>query len=106
MQPHPAISIETQRRNKKSALLGKRLPRIGKVLFNENSTPIECTVKQLEEKSATLVMTGWMGLPSNFVLYIEPDSIRADCRVLKRNGSKIDVELLTTTEQSLYAASA
>lgn len=103
MQP-ASMPLEQHKSNRKSAKLGKRLPRIGKVLFNENTSPVQCTVKHLEANSATLVMTGWMGLPSNFVLYVEPDSIRANCRVLNRKGSKIDVELLDVTNESRYSA--
>ena len=101
-----SITLEQNTRSRKTAKLGKRLPRIGKVLFNENTSPVQCTVKHLEIDSATLIMTGWMGLPSNFVLYVEPDAIRANCRVLSRKGSKIDVELLDVTSESRYSASA
>ena len=98
-----SIVLEQDKPDRRTAKLGKRLPRVGKVLFNENSSPVQCTVKHLESDAATLVMTGWLGLPSNFVLFVEPDSIRANCRVLSRKGSKIDVELLEVTEQCRYS---
>lgn len=80
--------------------LNKRLPRVGRVLFSPESSPVHCNVKNFTDEQATLTMSGWMGLPSNFTLYIEPDSIRTTCRVLSRKGSNIQVEF-TEVEQGV-----
>jgi len=65
---------------------------MGKVVFAEGGTPVHCAVKDFADAGAVLSMTGWMGLPSNFVLFVEPDTVRAECRVIKRKGSSISVE--------------
>lgn len=71
---------------------------MGKVVFAEGGTPVHCAVKDFSNSGAVLSMTGWMGLPSNFVLFIEPDTVRADCRVISRKGSSISVEFTTFEE--------
>ena len=85
--------------------LNKRLPRVGRVLFNPESSPVHCSVKNFSDDQATLTMSGWMGLPSSFTLYIEPDSIRTTCRVISRKGSNIQVEF-TEVEQGVRYKSA
>lgn len=84
--------------------LNKRLPRVGRVLFSPESQPVHCNVKNFTDDQATLTMTGWMGLPSNFTLYIEPDSIRTNCRVLSRKGSNIQVEFTEVEQGVRYRA--
>ena len=94
---------ETTKRRKISinrSQLNKRLPRVGRVLFSPESAPVHCNVKNFTDNQATLTMSGWMGLPSSFILYIEPDSIRTHCRVLSRKGSNIQVEF-TEVEQGI-----
>ena len=84
--------------------LNKRLPRVGRVLFNPDSSPVHCNVKNFSDDQATLTMSGWMGLPSNFTLYIEPDSIRTECRVISRKGSNIQVEFTEVEQGVRYRA--
>ncbi|MDJ0613070.1 MAG: hypothetical protein QNJ29_05295 [Rhizobiaceae bacterium] len=76
------------------------MPRMGKVVFCEGGAPVHCSVKDFSDSGAVLAMTGWMGLPSNFVLYVEPDTVRAECRVINRKGSSISVEF-TNVEQGV-----
>ena len=45
-------------------------------------------------------MSGWLGLPSSFTLYVEPDSIRATCKVVRSSGSNIEV-LLSELEDNV-----
>lgn len=85
--------------------LNKRLPRVGRVLFSPDSSPVHCSVKNFTETQATLTMSGWMGLPSTFTLYIEPDSIRTACRVLSRKGSNIQVEFTEVEQGVRYRSS-
>lgn len=85
--------------------LNKRLPRVGRVLFTADSSPVHCSVKNFTDEQAVLTMSGWMGLPSSFTLYIEPDSIRTQCRVIARKGSNIQVEF-TEIEHGVRYSSA
>jgi len=78
--------------------LNNRLPRMGRVVFGDENSAVHCAVKNFTQDNAVLVMSGWMGLPSNFTLYVEPDSVRAECRVINRKGSNIQVEFTDIEE--------
>jgi len=100
-------AAETAKRRKPQGTrsqLNKRLPRVGRVLFSPETAPVHCSVKNFTEEQATLTMTGWMGLPSDFILYIEPDSIRTTCRVISRKGSNIQVEFTEVEQGVRYRA--
>ncbi|MEO0329425.1 MAG: hypothetical protein AAF217_12600 [Pseudomonadota bacterium] len=84
-------AVEANLRTKTKTVLSKRVPRIGKVLFSPDADPVACAVKNFSKESAILTMTGWLGLPSQFKLYIEPDNICAHCDVVERRGSNVRV---------------
>ncbi len=92
--------------SKQRRALSQRVPRMGKVIFAENGNPVDCSVRNLSQNKATLTMNGWLGLPSNFILFVEPDSIRAECRVLQRKGSNVDVEFTDVEEGVRYRSVA
>lgn len=106
MQSQAGATSRKTNRSANRKLLSQRVPRMGKVLFSENSAPVHCAVKNLAENKATLTMSGWLGLPSSFVLFVEPDAIRAECRVILRRGSNIDVEFTSIEEETRFRASA
>ncbi len=98
-----AVEVKnTKRTPANRAKLNNRLPRIGRVVFNDESSAVHCAVKNFSSENAVLVMSGWMGLPSLFTLYVEPDSIRAQCRVISRKGSNIQVEFMELEEGVRY----
>ena len=97
-------TTKRRRVNSNRNQLNKRLPRVGRVLFSPESAPVHCNVKNFTDDQATLTMTGWMGLPSSFTLYIEPDSIRTSCRVISRKGSNIQVEFTEVEQGVRYKA--
>lgn len=99
-----AEHTRTVARGKKN--LSKRIPRMGKVVFAGNANPVDCAVRKFTDANAVLTMSGWLGLPSDFTLFVEPDSIRAQCRVIQRRGSNIQVEFTEVTEGVRYRASA
>ncbi len=75
---------------------------MGKVIFNESAAPVACAVKEFSRNGAVLSMTGWLGVPSTFTLYVEPDSVRADCRIINRKGSKVQVEFIDLEDDVRY----
>lgn len=78
---------------RQKAQFSKRVPRIGWVVFSKDSGPVHCAVKEFQQDRAILTMSGWLGLPSSFTLYVEPDSVRAHCKVIKCSGSVVEVSL-------------
>lgn len=106
MHAQAGASNQKTSTNKNKRSLSQRVPRMGKVIFADNGNPVHCAVKNLSQNNATLTMTGWLGLPSSFTLFVEPDSIRAQCRVLQRKGSNVDVEFTDVTEGVRYRSVA
>ncbi|MGI9352044.1 MAG: hypothetical protein ACR2O3_10815 [Rhizobiaceae bacterium] len=89
------------RKNRKArSVLSRRIPRIGRVVFADESSAVHCSVKEFTQNRAILTMSGWLGLPSSFTLYVEPDSIRAKCKVVRSNGSNVEV-LLSELEDNV-----
>lgn len=74
------------------------MPRIGRVMFNGHSEAVPCTVREFSPSGAVLVMDGWLGLPTGFNLHVDPDGVRAECRVLRRKGNYMEVEFLSVVE--------
>lgn len=98
-----AVAVESKKITPANrAKLNNRLPRIGRVVFSDDNSAVHCAVKNFSEETAVLVMSGWMGLPSSFTLYVEPDSVRAQCRVINRKGSNIQVEFTEMEEGVRY----
>ena len=60
-------------------------------MVNGQSAPVPCTVRDLVEGKATLIMGGWLGIPEQFSLYVEPDQIRLECRIAERRGNAVTV---------------
>ena len=104
MQHTAEIDFREARSRTPKKALSRRVPRMGKVLFNQHSTPVHCAVKELTNNSAVLTMTGWLGLPSNFTLFVEPDALKANCRVILRKGSNIQVEFVQVEKGVRYRA--
>jgi len=98
-------TVTAKRRRNNRALLSKRMPRIGWVVFSQESGPVHCAVKEFSDKRAVLTMSGWLGLPSNFTLYVEPDSIRAQCRVVRCSGSNVEVAFSDMEENVRFRSS-
>ncbi|MEM7214965.1 MAG: hypothetical protein AAF423_05420 [Pseudomonadota bacterium] len=86
-------------------ILSKRVPRIGWVVFSQHANPVHCSVKDFTEESAILTMSGWLGVPGEFTLYVEPDSIRAQCKVIRSNGSNVEVQLRDLEENIRFRSS-
>jgi len=106
MQLYNDLNIEKQRPSKNRNSLNKRLPRIGRVVFSDQNNAVHCTVKNFSEEKAILTMSGWMGLPSEFMLYVEPDNIRTKCQVSKRKGSNIEVQFTEVEHDIRYRSVA
>ena len=69
----------------------RRGQRLGYLVVNGQSFPVPCTVRDLGVDSATLILGGWLGIPEQFSLYVEPDEVRLDCRIAGRRGNAVTV---------------
>ena len=63
----------------------------GRIAYNGGFTVAICTVKNLSEGGAQLDVDEVFGIPSEFVLYINPERDGRPCRVAWRAGTKLGV---------------
>jgi hypothetical protein len=71
-----------------------RALKAGKIIFNRHLSVIDCTVKNLSDDGACLVVTSPVGLPDTFELQIPIDSFNRSCRVVWRSSNKIGVTFI------------
>lgn len=69
----------------------RRGQRLGYLLVNGQTIPVPCTVRDFSAGTATLILGGWLGIPNEFSLYVEPDQLRLECRIAARRGNAVTV---------------
>lgn len=57
-----------------------------------------CMIKNLNDDGATISLTGLMGIPENFSLFVEPESVRYTCEVSATKGNSINVNFVEKQE--------
>jgi len=95
---NPTIATDSAIRIIKNA----RGTRMGYLVFNGQPGGVPCGVREFTTEGAVLTMNGWMGVPDEFSLFIEPDSVRVDCKVLRKRGSKVQVSFVTWENDVRY----
>jgi diguanylate cyclase (GGDEF)-like protein len=70
----------------------RRVLKAGKIIFNNYTSVIDCTVRSLSEEGARIDVTASFGLPAKFVLAIRSDGFETTCRVVKQTERHLDVE--------------
>ena len=68
-----------------------RALKAGKIIFNRQLSVMDCSVKNLSDDGACLVVTSPVGVPDAFELQIPSDSFNKTCRVVWRSSDKIGV---------------
>ncbi|WDR06562.1 PilZ domain-containing protein [Devosia rhodophyticola] len=62
----------------------------GKIVFNDNKSTLDCTVRNLSQTGCLLKVTSPIGIPDRFRL-IMSDSQRFDCEIAWKRGNEIGV---------------
>ena len=96
MQHTAEIDFREARSRTPKKALSRRVPRMGKVLFDQHSTPVHCAVKELTNNGETVVNFG--ALP-----YREREVMRsqADTRKLTGLGWRLKFNLRDGIEQTV-----
>jgi diguanylate cyclase (GGDEF)-like protein len=68
----------------------RRVLKAGQILFNGRSSTINCTVRFLSDRGATLEVSSSAGVPSRFDLVIASDQVDKPCRVLSLGERRIE----------------
>ncbi|SRR6266567_2627424 len=69
----------------------QRTLKTGKIIFNQRSSVVDCTVRNLSTKGALLQIVSTLGIPNDFDLVIEPDKAAVACRVAWKNDRQMGV---------------
>jgi hypothetical protein len=69
----------------------RHLPRLAHMILEGQKKGVPCTIRDLTETGAVVSLGGWIGIPDNFHLSLEPDGRRISCNVVAKKGSAITV---------------
>lgn len=84
---HAAHAPNPERR----AASRKRTLYSGKIVFNKQSSVFNCIVRNISEAGACLEVESPLGIPNEFELQVEGVGIKAEYRVIWRQGKRIGV---------------
>ena len=69
-----------------------RMLRAGKIVFNDRSSVIDCTVRNLSPKGACLLVSSVVGVPLTFELLLESDGTSRPCKMIWNSSNRIGIE--------------
>ena len=69
-----------------------RTLKTGKIVLKLHSSVVDCTIRNLTERGALLLVPSLVGIPESFELMMEPNRVRRDCRVMWRGDNRLGVE--------------
>ena len=72
----------------------QRSLKAGKIVFNRQRSVMDCTIRNLNDEGACLVVASPVGLPDTFELLIPIDNFKRNCRVAWKSADKIGVTFL------------
>jgi hypothetical protein len=71
--------------------LRRRVLKAAKIVFNNDMSVVDCTVRNLSAEGALLVLPNTVGIPAHFDLVLEGDARRLACDVLWRHEQRLGV---------------
>jgi hypothetical protein len=66
----------------------------GKILVQDHTSLVDCTVRNLTPKGALLLVPSLAGVPENFELILESKRTHHQCRVAWRGENRVGVEFI------------
>jgi len=69
----------------------RRSNRLAWLVVDGQTQGFHCTLREFSTEGAHLTVSGLMGIPDQFSLYIEPDAIKYSCAVVLRKGNSVKV---------------
>lgn len=69
----------------------KRVLKGARIAFNERSSTLSCTVRDISDTGARLRVAQGQAVPSQFDLIIDADGFEAPCSVAWRRGEEVGV---------------
>jgi hypothetical protein len=59
----------------------------------------KCTIRDMSETGARLIVEDPVGIPEHFELVVELDGLRGDCEVVRRRGNELGVRFTAPVRQ-------
>lgn len=87
----PQEPLSTKPADNRRRTQRRRVLKAGIIAFNNRHSTLPCTVRDVSETGARLLVAGSIDAPDTFELIIELDGIEADCRVVSRTRSEVRV---------------
>ena len=78
----------------------RRVLKSGLICFNARHSTLPCTVRDLSETGARLLVSGSLNAPDTFELFVELDGIWVDCEVAWRRADQIGVRFTSPIKQA------
>jgi len=75
---------------------------MGWLVVEGQTQGFHCNLRDYNDAGAHLTVSGLMGIPDTFSLFVEPDSIRYACRVILRKGNTVKVEFTGAAANNRY----
>ena len=79
---------------KRSRIEARRANRLAYLVVDGQTQGFHCTLREFSEEGAHLTVSGLMGIPEQFYLYVEPDAIKFKCAVNMRKGNSVRVNFV------------
>ena len=94
MLPTPTTkNIAPDNRDKSQPLVARlRPPRTAYLTVAGQDKGLACTLLEYTGAGAVITLSGWLGVPDRFSLYVEPEGRRHACRTTARKGNAVRVE--------------
>jgi hypothetical protein len=80
----------------------RRTNRHAYLVVDGQNQGFHCALREYSDAGALLTVSGLMGIPDQFSLYVEPDSIKFECAVSQRRGSSVRVSFTSRTDKIRY----
>jgi hypothetical protein len=74
------------------AIARLRPPRLAFLTVAGQDKGLACTLLEYTSAGAVITLSGWLGVPDHFSLYVEPEGRRHSCRIVVRKGNAVRVE--------------
>lgn len=79
-----------------------RTNRLAWLVVDGQTQGFHCQLREFSTDGAQLTVSGLMGIPDQFLLYVEPDSLRFTCKVNLRKGNSVRVSFAQREENVRY----
>ncbi|GEM_PF-1447940 len=79
-----------------------RANRLAWLVVDGQTQGFHCQLREFSTDGAQLTVSGLMGIPDQFLLFIEPDSVRFTCKVMLRKGNSVKVSFIEREENVRY----